>query len=359
MITALSVTLLAVPARAEGKATWVVDGAGFGHGVGMSAYGALGFGKHGYGARRILDHYFRGIDIESPGRSRRVRVLLELSGGDVTFSEASNACGRRLDPARTYAARRAGSRVKLLSGSGSTLARCGERLHARPSGRIEIGGVGTFRGALDVTPAGGGGLNVINDLSADDYVQGVLPVEIFPSWPRATLEAFAIASRSIGLSSDVGSRDFDVYADTRSQVYEGLEVETERTNQAVRATLGEVATYEGAIAQTTYFSASGGRTESGFLGAPEVPYLKSVRDPYDDLSPLHRWTRRFSQAEMDALLGGYVEGRLMRIRVTKRGDSPRIDEAELVGTRGTTTVRGDTIQAALGLPDRWAFFEKR
>jgi stage II sporulation protein D len=87
-----------------------------------------------------------------------------------------------------------------------------------------------------------------------------------------------------------------------------------------------------------------------------VPYLKSVKDPYDDLSPLHRWTERFTQAEMDAALGGYVDGSLRRIEVTKRGDSPRIDRARLIGTGGGSSIRGDTLQSALGLYSRWAFF---
>ena len=105
-------------------------------------------------------------------------------------------------------------------------------------------------------------------------------------------------------------------------------------------------------------SSTGGRTESAFLGAPQVPYLESVKDPYDYFSPLHRWTFRFSQPEMNSRLGGYVDGALRGIRVTKRGDSPRIDYAKLIGTRGTATIRGDTLAVALGLYDRWAFFKK-
>ena len=126
----------------------------------------------------------------------------------------------------------------------------------------------------------------------------------------------------------------------------------------MRATRNQVVTYRGEVAQTTYFSASGGRTESHFLGAPAAPYDQSVPDPYDYYSPLHRWTFRFTQAEIDSRLGPYLDGRLRQIRVTQRGDSPRIDYAKLVGTGGTTTIRGDTLAAALGLYDRWAFFTK-
>jgi stage II sporulation protein D len=362
-IAVLSLILAAaavVPAAAEGAVNWVVKGGGFGHGVGMSAYGAYGYGKHGAGYRQILAHYYRGIGIGQTRAAPQVRVLLAISPGDVSFSGATVACGRSLDPARTYRARRRGSSVRLLSGAGKLLARCAGRLHAEGRRMVRIAGVGVYRGALEVVPtdSAAGSLNVINRLNVNAYARGSLPGEVPPEWPMATLKAFAVAARSIALSTDVGGNGFELYADTRTQVYGGVALESERTDQAVRATRNQVATYGGEIAQTTYFSSSGGRTESGFLGAPEVPYLRSVNDPYDYYSPQHEWTFRFTQAEMNARLGAYLSGRLRGIRVTKRGDSPRIDYARLIGTRGATTIRGDTLAAALGLYDRWAYFRK-
>jgi stage II sporulation protein D len=362
-IAVLSLVLLAVgsgPVAAEGAVTWVVKGGGFGHGVGMSAYGAYGYGEHGAGYRQILGHYYRGIRLTEMRAAPPVTVLLAISPGNVSFSRASVACGRSLDPRRTYSAQRRGASVRLLSGSGKPLARCGERLHAEGRTTIRIAGVGLYRGALEVVPtqSAAGSLNVINRLNVNSYARGSLPGEVPPEWPMATLKAFAIAARSIALSTDVGGNGFDLYADTRTQVYGGVGIESERTDRAVRATRDQVATYAGEIAQTTYFSSSGGRTESGFLGAPDVPYLQSVEDPYDYYSPLHEWTFRFSQAEMNARLGAYVPGGLRGIRVTKRGDSPRIDYARLIGSGGTATIRGDTLAAALGLYDRWAYFRK-
>jgi SpoIID/LytB domain protein len=362
-IAVLSLILLAAgsaPAAARAAATWVVKGGGFGHGVGMSAYGAYGYGAHGAGYRQILAHYYRGIRLaEMPG-SPAVTVLLAISPGDVGFSRATSACGSSLDPRRSYRASRRGSSVRLLASSGKPIARCGGRLHATGRGPIRIAGVGLYRGALELVPteSAAGSLNVINRLNVNSYARGSLPGEVPPEWPLATLKAFAVAARSIALSTDVGGNGFDLYADTRTQVYGGVGIESERTDLAVRATRNQVATFAGEIAQTTYFSSSGGRTESGFLGAPDVPYLQSVEDPYDYYSPLHEWTFRFSQAEMNSRLGPYLDGGLRRIKVTKRGDSPRIDYAQLIGTRGTTTIRGDTLAAALGLYDRWAFFRK-
>ncbi len=62
---------------------------------------------------------------------------------------------------------------------------------------------------------------------------------------------------------------------------------------------------------------------------------------------------------MNSRLGPYLDGSLRKIKVTKRGDSPRIDEAKLIGSGGTTKIRGDTLQYALGLYDRWAYFKRR
>ncbi|MEX0973555.1 MAG: SpoIID/LytB domain-containing protein [Solirubrobacterales bacterium] len=362
-IALLSLILLAAgaaPARAEGAVTWTVSGGGYGHGVGMSAYGAYGFGKHGAGYRQILAHYYRGIRLATLRRTPRVTVLLAISPTDILFSGATVACGRSLDPSRAYRARRRGASVRLLSSGGRPLARCGARLHAESRRMVRIAGVGVYRGALVAVPtdSAAGSLNVINRLNVNAYARGSLPGEVPPLWPSATLKAFAVAARSIALSTDVGGNGFDLYADTRTQVYGGVKLESERTDRAVRATSNQVATYGGEIAQTTYFSASGGRTESGFLGAPEVPYLRSVNDPYDHYSPQHRWTFRFSQAEMNARLGPYLKGRLRGIRVTKRGDSPRVEYAQLIGSAGRSTIRGDTLAAALGLYDRWAYFRK-
>jgi stage II sporulation protein D len=360
VLSLLLAAALLAPATANGAVTWVVKGGGFGHGVGLSAYGAYGFGKHGAGYQQILHHYFRGIQLTQLPSAPLVRVLLDVAPGDVGFTQATAACGQQLDASRSYIARRRGSSVRLLSSSGKLLARCGDRLHADSGGIVQIAGVGPYRGALELVPSDGasGSLNVINALNVNNYVRGSVPGEVPPEWPMATLKTFAVASRSIALSTDVGGKGFALYPDTRTQIYGGVELETERTDRAAQATRNLVATFQGEVIQTTYFSSSGGRTESGFLGAPDVPYLKSVEDPYDYYSPQHRWTVRFSQSEMNARLGPYLNGSLRGIQVTQRGDSPRIDYARLIGSGGTTTIRGDTLQAALGLYDRWAFFEK-
>ncbi len=354
---ALACALLA-PAVSDAK-TWIVKGGGFGHGVGMSAWGSYGYGKHGWGYKRIIGHYYRHVKVGKDKGNARVRVLLASRSGDVKFDGAVKACGKRLKPSKTYRAARRGSKIRLESGAGKRLAGCGKRLHAKSKGIVDIHGVGKYRGALETVPSADGGQLVVNRLDVEEYVRGSLPGEIPPDWPKETLKAFAIAIRSIALSTDVGGKAFDIYSDTRTQVYGGVKLESKRTDKAAKGTRHKVVTYKGDVIQATYFSASGGRTESRFLGGPKVPYYRSVKDPYDKFSPQHRWTFRFSQGEMDSRLGPYVDGRLRKIKVLERGDSPRIDSAKLIGSRGSTKVRGDTIQVALGLYDRWAYFKKR
>jgi len=346
--------------RADG-ATWVIKGRGFGHGVGMSQYGAYGFALKGRGYKGILRHYYRGTRIGKTRRTQMIRVLLEIDPGDVYFRHARRACGRTLNPSRLYRARHAGRRILLLNARGRKLKGCGQMLRTDSRGDIRVGTHGAFRGALEVvrTESDPGSLNAINALNVNNYVQGVVPGEMPSSWPMQALRTQAVAARTYALTTKVGGNGFDLYADTRSQVYGGLDIETARTNRAVRSTRNQVVRYRGQMAQTFYFSTSGGRTESGFLGGPDVPYLRSVRDPYDFHSPLHTWTLRYSGAEMNLRLAAYVRGRLRRIRIVKRGDSPRIDRAVLVGSRGRSSIRGDTLQFALDAYDRWMSFRLR
>jgi stage II sporulation protein D len=360
LLTLLLFLCLASPA--EASVSWLIKGHGFGHGVGVSQYGAYGYAKHGKGYRFILAHYYTGTTIGTLGGPRVVRVLLEISPGDVGFSGATSACGKALDPQRDYEAHRNGSRVKLRTSGGKPLADCGRKLRAAGNGRVTIGGLGTYRGALEVVPTASdvASLNIVNALALEQYVKGVIPNESPPSWPQAELRAQAIESRSFALTAGVGGNDFDLYSDTRSQVYGGLSTETPSTNAAAEATRGQVVLYHGKVAETFFSACSGGHTESVqnvFFGPP-VPYLVGVPDPYDYYCPLHNWTLRFSGPEISSRLGAYLDGRLKKVVVTKRGVSPRIVWAKLYGTGGVTTVRGDQLEAALGTYSDWMTFVK-
>ncbi len=360
LATALAALAFASPA--EAGVSWVVRGHGFGHGVGMSQYGAYGYAKNGKDYDFILGHYYSGTTIGQLSGPQIVRVLLAIVPGDVGFSEATSACGVALDPERIYRAHRTGSGVKLRAGGGKTLADCGRKLRAAGSGRVEIAGLGAYRGALEVVPtdSDAGSLNAIDALPVDQYVKGVIPNESPPSWPQAALRAQAVAARSFAVTVDVGGNGFDLYNDTRSQVYEGLDSETPTTNAAADATKGQVVMYGGEIAETYFSACSGGHTESVedvFFGPP-VPYLVGVPDPYDYYCPLHDWTLRFSGPQISDKLGAYLDGRLKKVAIVERGVSPRIVWAKLYGSGGVAKVRGDQLESALGAYSSWMSFEK-
>jgi stage II sporulation protein D len=357
----IAFVMLLLPAGAAATVQWEVSGHGFGHGVGMSQYGAYGYAQHGKGYRFILAHYYRGTTIGMLARPRIVRVLVGIDGGDVGFRGATSACGKSLDAGRGYDAHRIARSVQLRSSGGRALANCGRRLRAAGNGHLTIGG-SPYRGALEVVPTESdvGSLNAIDALPVDQYVKGVIANESPASWPQAALRAQAVAARSFALTGSVGGNGFDLYDDTRSQVYKGIDSETASTNEAADATKGQVVMYGGKIAETFFSACSGGHTESVqnvFFGPP-IPYLVGVPDPYDGACPLHTWQLKFSEGEISAKLGRYLDGALKQVVITKRGVSPRIVDAKLIGSGGTTSIRGDQLESALGAYSTWMSFSK-
>jgi SpoIID/LytB domain protein len=350
---------LLTPAAAPAADTFVIKGRGFGHGIGMSQYGAYGFAKHGHDYERILGHYYKGTRVDQVG-AERVRVLVG-GGRRIVFSDASQACGQSLEESRSYAFERRGGGVALTSAGGNRIADCGRTGGARGGGSVVYAARGEYRGELIAVPAGGR-LNAVNRVTIDDYVKGVVPNEVPASWPQDALRAQAVAARSYALATTVDGDGFDLYDDTRSQVYGGKSSELPATNTAVNASAGEVVMDGERIAVTFFFSTSGGMTEDvehGFPGAEPRSYLKSVRDPYDDASPYHRWKLKLSRAEMESRLGSLVSGRLRGIDVVKTGASPRIVQARVEGSAGSEKVSGQALQSALGLRSTWARFKKR
>jgi stage II sporulation protein D len=178
------------------------------------------------------------------------------------------------------------------------------------------------------------------------------------SWPLAALEAQAIASRTYALTAHAGGSRFDVYSDTRSQVYLGVAAETAATNAAVADTAGQIVTYAGKPAVTYFSASSGGMTENienSFLGSQPEPWLIGVADPYD-VGPAFDWKLSISFTAAAARLRGLVKGSFRGIEVLERGVSPRIISAEVLGTGGATPVTGPELANLFGLASTWAYF---
>jgi stage II sporulation protein D len=218
---------------------------------------------------------------------------------------------------------------------------------------------GRYHGSLDLRPGASGGVTAINRINLDQYVLGVVAGEMPSSWDAEALKAQAVAARTYAVATRKHGATFDLYPDTRSQVYKGVAGETFASNRAVRATARRVVSADGAPIVTYYFSTSGGQTENienSFLGAAPLSWLTSVDDPYDGISPRHSWRFSFSTRQMDAKLGGYSAGTFRKISVLERGVSPRIVRARVYGTGGTRTITGPTLRSRLGLYDTWARF---
>lgn len=200
----------------------------------------------------------------------------------------------------------------------------------------------------------------VRKVPLEAYVRGVVAAEMPSSWPAAALEAQAIASRTFAVTDDVGGSRFDVYADTRSQVYLGKAAETPASDAAVKATAGKVVEYAGEPVITFFFASSGGMTEDvqNVFGSLPEPWLTAVSDPYDG-GPMHRWSASVGFARAGRQLHGFVKGGFEGIEVLKRGASPRVLTADVLGTKGRTEVSGAELAERLGLDSTWLYFGVR
>jgi SpoIID/LytB domain protein len=358
--TALAATLaLAAPAAAD--STFQIDGGGDGHGIGMSQYGAYGYALHGKDYRFILAHYYQGTVIGQTNPSQIVRVL--LAAGPASFSGATYAPHMKLNPSATYSvqAQKDGT-LALLNQAGKKLGTFRAPLSVGGAGPLTLAGHGRYRGWLEFRPEGSGAsVQTVNALHLEDYVRGVVSYEMPAGWSPEALKTQAVAARTYAITSTVGGNGYELYADTRSQMYGGVAAETPSTDAAVAASHGQVVTYNGKPVTTFFFSSSGGYTESVenvWLGSTPQPWLRGVADPYDGVggNPYHHWTYRLTIASASARLGSLVKGQLIGIDVTKHGVSPRIVTAQVLGTRGSAKVTGPELQGIFGLPSTYMAF---
>jgi stage II sporulation protein D len=327
----------------------------------MSQYGAYGYALHGWTYQQILAHYYTGTALGNTNPAQTVRVL--LGSGSAAFAGATQAGGKSLNPSLTYdVVPLANGSLKLVNqSSGKTVGTFSAPLTAVGPEPLSVAGLGAYRGSLEFRPNGSGGIYTVNVVGLDDYVQGVIAAEMPSSWSTQALDAQAVAARTYAITTDVAGGFFNLYPDTRSQMYRGVEAETAATNAAVAATSGQIVTFEGAPAVTYFFASSGGYTENvedAWPGATPDPWLRGVPDPYDGAGgdPYHQWKRQLSLAAATKNLGKLVKGSLVGIRVTKTGASPRIMTASVIGTRGTTSVSGSQLEGAFGLLSTWATF---
>lgn len=198
-------------------------------------------------------------------------------------------------------------------------------------------------GGFEYRRSTGGNINVINVVDLDDYVKGVLPYEMSPVWPLEALKAQAVCARTYALlpSKHYSSYRFDVCSTIDCQVYQGTNLSSALTDQAVEETAGVVAMYGGKYAETYYCSANGGASEaSENVWSNPLPYLVGKEDPYEALTniPDYHYTIHYTYRQLGQRLKdkGYAIGTVCAAYVSKTTPTGNVAEITFKDTAGKT-----------------------
>ena len=361
-------------------------GRGYGHGVGLSQYGARGRALAGQTAAEILAHYYAGTTIGTISTDTLIRVLLmdnfvPTAGAPlIIYGRGGTWTVGGIDLQIP-----ADARLRVFAPSGSTGWRAvvdlasGEVLFDGPapldfqvtpsedSTTIQVFSKPStndlYRGIVRVKIAGSS-LDVINIVPLESYLRGVVPSEMPTTWPVEARTAQTIAARSYAAYHLVSGGTFDVYDDTRSQVYLGVRREHPDADAVVAATAGQVIKAGSAVANALFHSTAGGWTENnenvyvsatGAKVAGVYSYLRgsSDRDPsgasYDAGAPFATWqTRAYSVAQLSGYFAADSRtnvGTILALDLRNRGVSGRLISVTLIGSAGTKTVSGDIFVA--------------
>lgn len=377
-LTAVALTcLVAAPAAAAPPEVWTVrdgsvaiNGGGYGHGKGMSQYGAQGAALQGKSYRDILSFYYPGATMSKATSflNRPLRVLLDnhaqgkwfriaSTGGDVIAKDDSTGQTFNLGDAPYF-------RVWPASGGRWTLQRTDAKTFSDDvhtfSGTLTFsttGGLlrvvfpdassGTYRGSVTAKPLSSK-VAAINNVSMDDYLRSVVPSESIPSWRAEALKAQAVAARTYAIRYALNRKSYyDVCSTVSCQVYHGASKEFTSTTNAVRATSDQILTSGGKPALTMFSSSNGGQSV-GYSS-----YTTSREDPFDAGShnPVHSWNKTVRSSAFSAKWPQI--GTLRYVEVISRDGKGRfggrITKARIHGSKGSTEVTGPQLRFGLGL----------
>jgi stage II sporulation protein D len=355
--------------------TVVLRGHGFGHGHGMSQYGAEGAARQGLTWQEIVKFYYPGTTLAKD--AGRVKVLITAdTSRDVVVAPRSGLAVTDTKTGESWTLPENGAtRWRLGVSDGHAVVgyltdRWRRWRTLAGDGAFKAGGlpitlyVGStalrYRGMLlAASPsAGSADRDTVNVLMMDNYIKGVIPREMPPSWSPSAVRAQAVAARTYAAYEKQHPRDghYQLCDTTSCQVYGGYDAEDARSNDAVRQTAGVILTYNGTPAFTQFGSSSGGWTS-----ANQFTYLPAKADPYDSvaINPNHDWTVKVAITRIEQLWPKV--GNLKTIRFTSRDGhgewQGRVWSLVLGGRKdGSTTavtVSGDTFRSVLGLKSAW------
>jgi stage II sporulation protein D len=330
--------------------TFLFGGKGWGHGVGMSQYGALGLANEGATYDQILRHYYSGVELGAAPVAR-VRVLVAEAKSTVTVSSAApfrvrDVFGSMHElPAGPV---KLGRKLQVVVDS-IPMELPGPVVFLPGAAPLEVGK--PYRGQIVVSVTGTK-LDAVNDVPLEQYLAGVVPREMPAAWPAEALKAQAVAARSYALAHRLTGKPYDLYADVRSQVYGGIRGEDARATAAIAATAGQVMLHGGKVVDALFHSTSGGRTVSAAeaFGA-EVPYLVAVDDPWSSLSPVHAWGP-VGVADTTVRKGLALGSPVLGLRLVK-SPSGRVASAVVTTRAGERPIGAGSFRSGLGLRSTW------
>ncbi|MDQ2664442.1 MAG: SpoIID/LytB domain-containing protein [Gemmatimonadota bacterium] len=299
------------------------------------------------------------------------QVRLTSAGAWQLYAEDGRTAVALTQPGERWVLEREGGVVRARREDSRPVTGRERTVIARPldsDGQITLG-ARRYRGELLIT-ATPQGLTVVNRLNMDDYVKGVVPLEIGTSAAAdaAAVEAQAVTARSYAFTHlESGNRLFDLRATVADQVYGGAGVETRVGNVAVEGTSGLVLLYGGQVVNAPYFSTCGGSTAEpqDVWRTGAEPYLKRVSDQipgtsrfYCDGAPKFRWTRTYSREALRETVARYVAGlsnggsvsSVKSVRVTDVTPAGRVATLEIATDRRTLSLHGNEMRSALRLP---------
>lgn len=220
-----------------------------------------------------------------------------------------------------------------------------------------------FRGRMEIGTFGSNSVSAVNVIMFEDYLYGVVPMEMSSSWPLEALKAqavacrsFAVASQGFGPSGSIKSYPH-LNDTTQYQSYGGYDRENSRSTKAVKETANMFVTYKNEVVRTYFFSTSGGATEAPeYLWGSKIAYLKSVPDIYETNPEKEPWRYNFSTDKVLSLVMGYAANQgvnltgVNRIDITKVSPSGRAVEMKISGNGGSVILKKGQIRSAFGLP---------
>lgn len=352
-------------------AVLTITGNGFGHGHGMSQYGANGAAKQGLDYRAIASFYYPGTSWGSAAGKVRVLITADTTRSVVVQARTGltarwvghhrswNLAHRKPTAKRWRIAPVAGgrSKVEFKTRSWHRLVTVGGDLEFNAGGApitlaLPGGRSVAYRGTLRAASPHPGGMDrdTVNILPLDRYLQGVVPREMPSLWLPAALQAQAVAARTYAAFERADQGGYYQICDTSAcQVYGGYSAEQPSTNAAIAATAGQILTYGGAPAFTQFSASNGGASLAG-----SQPYLVSRSDPYD--GAYRNWHATVTAAQVEARWPSL--GKLVSVSVTRSAaNAPGAGYVATVTLSGTAgqpvTVSGDTFRTFAGLRSTW------